>query len=122
MNNHFVELADLNSFERFISDSNGSPVVIFKHSDTCGISARAYQEMLRLAEQKESSASIRIGIVPVQAARAVSNEIEARTGIEHESPQVLIMRGDKVLWSGSHGAVKADRVSQAFEKISSDIE
>jgi monothiol bacilliredoxin len=49
----------------------------------------------------------------VQHARAVSDEIERRFGIQHETPQALIVRGDKVLWSASHYAVKA----QAIEEV-----
>ena len=104
--NGFVELPDTESLDRFLAQSNGSPVIIFKHSNSCGISARAHAEMSRVEQP--------IGLVVVQQARGLSNEIEARTGIEHETPQVFIMRDQKVLWTASHGQISAEGVRAAL--------
>jgi bacillithiol system protein YtxJ len=105
----FVELQDTDSLDRFLADSNGSPAIIFKHSNSCGVSARAHAEMSRLDHS--------IGLVVVQEARGVSNEIESRTGVEHETPQVFIMRGQKVLWTASHGQIKAEAIEAALQEI-----
>jgi bacillithiol system protein YtxJ len=102
----FVDLSDVDSLDRFLTQSNGSPAIIFKHSNTCGISARAHAEMSRIHHP--------VGLVTVQQARGVSNEIEARTGIAHETPQVFIMRDREVLWSASHGQIKAEAVEAAL--------
>ena len=56
MNNGFVELENVDSLDRFMAEANGSPIVIFKHSEMCGISTRAYLEMEKLAERKARSA------------------------------------------------------------------
>ena len=101
----FVEIADVESLERFISAAGESPAIVFKHSNTCGISARVYREMSQVTRP--------VGIVVVQQARDVSDEIERRFGIQHETPQALIVQGDSVLWSASHYAVKA----QAIEEV-----
>ena len=45
MSNGFIEIDDIESLDRFLAEANGSLSVILKHSDTCGISARAYQDM-----------------------------------------------------------------------------
>jgi bacillithiol system protein YtxJ len=95
--NGFVELPDVDSLDRFLAQSNGSPAIIFKHSNTCGISARAHAEMARIEHA--------VGLVIVQKARGVSNEIEKRTGVAHETPQVFIMRDREVLWSASHSRI-----------------
>lgn len=108
--NGFVELTDVESLDRFLTELNGSPAIIFKHSNSCGISARAHAEMSRLDHS--------IGLVVVQKARDVSNEIEARTGIEHETPQVFIVRNGEVLWNASHGQIKAEAVAAALTAAS----
>jgi bacillithiol system protein YtxJ len=104
--NGFVDLSDVDSLDRFLTQSNGSPAIIFKHSNTCGISARAHAEMSRIQHP--------VGLVTVQQARGVSNEIEARTGIAHETPQVFIIRDREVLWSASHSQIKAEAVEAAL--------
>ena len=46
--NHFIEIDDLESLDRFVANLNGSAGVVFKHSNTCGVSSRAYGEMSKL--------------------------------------------------------------------------
>ena len=104
--NGFVELPDIDSLDRFLAQSNGAPAIVFKHSNSCGISAGAYEEIAGLAGQ--------VGLVTVQTARDVSNEIEARTGIDHQTPQVFIIRDGKVIWTASHGRISAASVEAAL--------
>jgi bacillithiol system protein YtxJ len=109
--NGFLEIDDVESLDRFIAEAGDGPAIVFKHSNTCGISARVYREMSQVTRP--------VGIVIVQHARAVSDEIERRFGIRHETPQALIVRGDKVLWSASHYAVKAHAIEEALATVSS---
>ena len=111
MNNGFIELRDLASLDSFLAQSNGDPVIIFKHSDSCGISARAYIQMSELERP--------VGLVTVQTARAVSDEIGRRTGLAHETPQVMIISDGEVAWTASHGQVKAAAVEAALEEVGS---
>jgi bacillithiol system protein YtxJ len=108
--NGFVELSDMESLDRFLAESNGSAALVFKHSNLCGISARAYAEMSRI--------NVPIGLIIVQQARDVSNEIETRTGVAHETPQVFIIRDRQVLWTASHGQIKAEAIEAALLEIS----
>jgi bacillithiol system protein YtxJ len=109
----FVEIEDVESLERFISEAGDSPAVVFKPSKTCGISARVYREMSQLERP--------VGVVVVQQARDVSNEIERRFGIQHETPQALIVRGNRVLWSASHYAVKAQAIEEALTAANGNL-
>ena len=106
----FVELPDVDSLDRFLAESNGSPAIIFKHSDSCGISARAHGQLSQLEQP--------VGLVIVQTARGLSDEIVARTGVAHETPQVFILRDREVLWSASHGQIRAEAVEAALREIS----
>jgi bacillithiol system protein YtxJ len=103
-----VRITDVVSFEDLVSQSGNAAVVVFKHSTTCPISAAAYDEMSRFEGD--------VALVEVQSARSLSNEIEQRTGIGHESPQVLVLRNGKVVWDASHWKVKAEAVQQAVTK------
>jgi bacillithiol system protein YtxJ len=118
MNNGFVELGDIAALDRFLESSAKAPIVILKHSETCSVSDQAYTELSGLVPQPVSEeapvAKAPIGIVTVQAARDVSDEIEARTGVAHQSPQVLIFVDGKVVWTASHWAVKAEAVREAL--------
>ncbi len=110
MNNGFIELRDVAALDDFVAQANGDPVIIFKHSDSCGISARAYTQMSELERP--------VGLVTVQTARAVSDEIGKRLGLAHETPQVMIVFHGKVAWTASHGQVKATAVEAALREQS----
>ncbi len=102
----FVELKDSQSLEKFIHDSQAHPTIIFKHSNSCGISALAHKEMSKLQQP--------IGLIVVQKSRALSDELERRYALPHETPQVLIVRGDELLWDASHSRIRANTVEEAF--------
>ncbi len=110
MTNGFIELRDVASLDDFLARSNGDPAIIFKHSASCGISARAYTQMSQLERP--------VGLVTVQTARAVSDEIGRRMGLAHETPQVMIISDGKVSWTASHGQVKAAAVEAALAEQS----
>lgn len=106
--NGFMELNDTQGLDELLGQSGEQPIILFKHSDTCGISARAYREMTKLEKP--------VALVTVQKARALSNEIENRFALRHETPQVLILRDGKLAWSASHYQITADAVSRAVEE------
>jgi len=88
------------------------PALIFKHSLTCGTSAVAMEEMQDL--MAEPPVGVDVWLVRIQAARVVSNTIEARLKVRHESPQVLLVRDGQVVWSATHYRVLADAVRTAL--------
>ncbi len=90
-------------------------MLLYKHSLTCGSSAYAFEEVSTLAERTTTP----IAIVAVQTARPVSDEIARRFGVRHESPQVLLVLGGRVLWHSSHSGVTADRIQHALDETRS---
>ncbi|MDQ3473458.1 MAG: bacillithiol system redox-active protein YtxJ [Acidobacteriota bacterium] len=108
MENHFIKVTGAEQFTDLLSRSQKQPVVIFKHSTTCPISSAAYDEMEQFAGE--------VVLVEVQRARELSREIEKKTGIRHESPQVLVLENGKVVWNASHFKVKARAVEAALNR------
>lgn len=106
MNNHFTSLTDAEGFDELLARSHDAPVILFKHSTTCPISAAAYKEMAEVQSP--------VALVVVQRARDVSREVEARTGVRHESPQTIILRDGQAKWSASHWNITAEAVARAF--------
>lgn len=105
MKTDFRKIADAKELDELLARSNEAPVVVFKHSMTCPISSAAYQEMLKFDGE--------VALVVVQRAREVSREVEARTGVQHESPQAIVLRNGQAVWSASHWKVTSEAVSRA---------
>ena len=108
MDTQFTDVADGEALEQLFARSHEEPVVLFKHSNTCPISAMAYQRM----KQFRSG----VALVVVQRSRELSRQVEARTGVRHESPQVLVLRRGQSVWSASHFDITAEAVEQAVKE------
>jgi bacillithiol system protein YtxJ len=104
METQFKTVADEEALEQLFARSQEEPVVLFKHSNTCPISAMAYQRMQEVPD---------VALVVVQRSRELSRAVETRTGVRHESPQVLVLRRGESVWSASHFDITADAVEQA---------
>ena len=107
MGKSFFKIDNKETLDRLITDSKSKPVIIFKHSNACGISSAAYREMEKLDGQ--------VNLLEVQSARDVSREVAAVTGIPHETPQVIVLKDGKAVWNASHFDVKAGAVLKALE-------
>ena len=91
------------------------PILIFKHSITCGSSELAREEIEDLSLEIETEGwPVDLFVVRVQAARAVSNEIEARLRVRHESPQALLVSNGQVVWRASHFRVTTAAMTAAL--------
>lgn len=108
----FIPLTTQDQLATVVSESAARPVLIFKHSPSCGTSAEAYEELSTVAER------VPVYLVDVLDDRPVSNAIAAHFGVRHESPQALLLSGGEARWIGSHYHVTADEVLAALAQLS----
>jgi bacillithiol system protein YtxJ len=83
--------------------------LLFKYSTTCPISANARQEMDSLLSGGEPVPVYR---VDVNAQREVSDYVAERTGVEHQSPQVILLRGGRPVWDADRFGVTAGAIRE----------
>jgi len=81
------------------------PVVLFKHSTQCPVSAAADEEYRAFVEDHPNGAVFTH--LDLLAHRDVSNAIAERLGIRHESPQAVIVQGGRVRAVLNHHAITA---------------
>ena len=102
MDTQFTPIESLDAVDRLVEKSQQQPVVLFKHDTHCSISAAAYREMSQFEGE--------VALVDVGRHNDIAQEIAKRTGIKHESPQVIVFDNGKPTWSASlyditHGAL-----------------
>ena len=107
-----IELHHNKDFEQLLERSKTDPIFIFKHSTQCSISAAAYDEFMSFMNEAENVIS---GIVLVIEDRGVSNTIEKKLGVRHESPQAILVRNGLQRWNASHWAITADALDKAIK-------
>ncbi len=100
-------------FESLTEESFQAPVVVFKHSLTCHLSLSAIKKL----SKTPSTLTDRINLIPVQTARPLSNEVEEKTGVRHESPQLLVLVNGEVVWNTSHHGVTVENLEQGLTQM-----
>jgi bacillithiol system protein YtxJ len=90
-------------------------VVLFKHSPACGRSATVAEDVERFATDHPE---LTIRVIDVIGQRPLSRDIEARFGVEHESPQVLVLRDGALAWNASHWSITASSLADAVRRAS----
>ena len=83
--------------------------LLFKHSTTCPISAKAHEEFQAYVKESDTAAAI----VHVIEDRPVSNQIAEEFGIKHESPQIFLLNNTEVVWNTSHWKITRDAIKGA---------
>ena len=87
-------------------------VVIFKHSNACDRSWAAHDE---ITEFRRTQPDVLLYLVSVLDSRPVARHVETVSGVQHESPQIVVFRRGKVVGSASHLAVTADRLTSIIQ-------
>lgn len=105
-------LPDTAALDAAIAESRLRPVLIFKHSRTCGISCEAYDALHEHLAGTPVDASY--NVITVQSHRRVSDEAEVRLGVRHQTPQVIILRGGLPVWNASHFRITADALKRVL--------
>jgi bacillithiol system protein YtxJ len=114
MHPQLTSLQHIDELDRFLSQADGRPLLLFKHSYTCGVSAEALDELLDHLNRKTVDA--RYAMITVQTHRQLSNAVATKFGVRHETPQALVIRDGAVVWTGSHFRVTAHAVEAALRK------
>ncbi len=88
-------------------ESSQQPILFFKHSTRCPISTMAKGRLERDVALMNSGATYLLDLITF---REISNHIADKLGIQHESPQVIVVKGGRVLYHASHNAIEAEAV------------
>ena len=106
MQGPFMPVPDRAALDAVFARSYTAPVVLFQHDPFCGGSAIAYHHLVRLPAQ--------IFLIDVARSQPLSRAIAERTGIRHQSPQVLVLRDGQPVWWVSHSAITAHAVQRVL--------
>lgn len=100
-------LNDVDQLGTIIFNSNEKPAVIFKHSTRCSISRMALKQF-------ENEFKLENEITPyfldLLNHRDISNEIANRFNVEHQSPQILLIKDGQSVYDASHSDIDAEEL------------
>jgi bacillithiol system protein YtxJ len=103
-----AELSDV------LEHSNNQPILIFKHSTRCSISSMALDRFINQWDKSNQCVCYFLDLI---AYRSVSNAVEARTGVIHQSPQVIVLWKSHVIYDASHNGISANEIKEELKKL-----
>lgn len=101
-------LESLSQLDKILEESQDGPIAIFKHSTSCGISRMVLKTFTKDIESLKIEDSTKIYLLDLLKHRDVSNAIASKTGVTHESPQLLHIKKGAVLHHSSHSSISAN--------------
>ena len=108
----WLPLTQAEQLAELARESHEHPVLIFKHSTTCSISAAAKGKIER--QWADSGvADTPIYYLDLLRFRPLSGQVAAQFGIEHQSPQLLLIRNGECIYNASHLSIRLAEVKQA---------
>lgn len=113
-----MELLSEAQWLNLLESSQETPVLVFKHSTRCPISAGAYEEWQAYLAN-DPSPDVEYAFVRVIQSRPVSDLIASTINVKHESPQVLLVRGRRAVWHASHGQITEEALREAVAQLAS---
>lgn len=111
LKDRIVLLSSTEAVEAFLERFPTS--VIFK-AGTCHKTMQGFGFVQENLEPRED---LMCGVIRVVEARPASNLVEAKTGIRHESPQVILFENGKAVFDVDNWDITPESVAAGFQKL-----
>ncbi|NVJ89990.1 MAG: bacillithiol system redox-active protein YtxJ [Flavobacteriaceae bacterium] len=96
----WIQLTDIIQFEEIKQASKSEAVLIFKHSTRCGISRMVKRQFEQLFLEQHKN--YKVYYLDLLNYRDISNLIATEFQVIHQSPQILVINNENVVFNASH--------------------
>ncbi len=112
---NYIDLKEKSQLEELVNKSKELPngVLIFKHSTRCAISKMALSRFSRGWDVNQET--LPVYYLDLIRFLEVSNKVSEQFGVQHESPQVLLIKDGKCVYTTSHNAISALDVQEQIK-------
>ncbi|GEP98876.1 bacillithiol system redox-active protein YtxJ [Chitinophaga cymbidii] len=104
----WIDLESEEQLKTIQSRSFDHPVVIFKHSTRCGTSSMVKSRL----ERSDVPEGYEFYYLDLIRYRPVSNLVAEVFKVEHQSPQVLVIRNGECVYDESHMAIRMEELAE----------
>lgn len=110
LNMEWNELTEIKQLDDIIQESAEMPAIVFKHSTRCAISRMALRNFE--GEYNIEGGKAKPYFLDLLEHRDISNEIAKIFHVEHQSPQLLVIKDGVVVYHTSHQDIDAGVVKE----------
>jgi len=107
-NKDWIHLSETEQLNGLVSESSSIPVIIYKHSSRCGLSAMTenkLEEGWALLQPK-----VKLYFLDLIRYREVSNSVAERFNVRHQSPQILIIKNGICVYNSNHYEINVETI------------
>ncbi|MDR6967270.1 bacillithiol system protein YtxJ [Flavobacterium arsenatis] len=102
-------LNDVKQLNQIVEESAENPVLIFKHSTRCSISRFALKQF---ENEFDLVGKVKPYFLDLLNYREISNEIAQRFGVQHQSPQIIVIKNGVAVYDTSHDSIEASALKR----------
>ena len=107
MSANFITVNSLEALDALFEESHRNAIVLFKHSNTCGISADIIEQV--------GDVDGNVNVIVVQQRRDISNAVAERTGYRHQSPQAFVIKDGKAVYHATHYGINSKDIEAGLK-------
>lgn len=104
------KLTAIDQLEEINKKSFDTTVMIFKHSTRCSISSSALNRVERNWNNQQDDVKVKPYYLDLIVHRNISNEIAKKWNVEHQSPQVLVIKNGECIYTETHMGINYDEI------------
>lgn len=105
----WTDLTDKDQITVAKEESKTRVVAIFKHSTSCGISRMVLRNFEKQYIENEN---VKLYFLDLRKHRDVSNAVAQKLNVRHESPQLIVLKDEKVVHHASHQVIDAEKIAE----------
>lgn len=99
-NFNWIPLLELSQLDEIVQASSNKTITIFKHSTRCGVSRSVIKQFEKQSDIESNKMDFYF--LDLLNFREISNTIAEKFKVMHQSPQVLVVKNNKVVTQASH--------------------
>lgn len=107
----WVHFKDENELPSFLEESNHKTVMFFKHSTRCSISSMAKSRLESEWDLDEEVTPIYLDLISY---RNLSNLLADKFGVQHESPQIILVKEGIAVYDASHSQISVSDIKKSL--------
>jgi bacillithiol system protein YtxJ len=104
----WIDLTNIQQLADLKELSKTTPQVIFKHSTRCSISSMAKSRL----ERNEQPATCDFYFLDLIRHRSISDKISEDFEVNHESPQILLIKNMECVYEESHNGIHMAEIAE----------
>ena len=103
-----IDITTIEQLDAIDEASFNAPQLIYKHSTTCGLCDIIW-DIVKVSD-------FELNYLDLLTYRPISNEIESRYNVLHESPQILLIKDGKCVYHASHRGIKSEEIQKQLDQ------